>query len=202
MDWVVDCLVNHVEDMAKWDEICTEHGTPTAGRQANNGGGDGSSGRKEILLSWDSRTGISIGEPFETSVRPDATRNGHAGTGGGSSGSGRGQRQHPRQEQTGRQRERGQQDTMRDFANLFGALVDGVVKVGDGVVKVGGAVVSEIAEAHERHKSKRLERERAEALEAVRRGDAGNGDDTLLSHPIRPSTVTITEMSDTSDDDA
>ena len=87
-----------------------------------------------------------------------------------------------------------------DLGNLFGAVLGGVLSV-------GGAVVSEIAEAHEKHRNKRMERERMEAQSAALRGEResaagdGGGVDNLSSHPIRPSTVTITEMSD-SDDEA
>ena len=86
-----------------------------------------------------------------------------------------------------------------DLGNLFGAVLGGVLSV-------GGAVVSEIAEAHEKHRNKRMERERMEAQSAASRGERGSaagggGSDNLSSHPIRPSTVTITEMSD-SDDEA
>ena len=59
-------------------------------------------------------------------------------------------------------------------------------------LRAGSAVVGEIADAHEKHKVKRLERERVEAA-AAQRGE-------VSSHPIRPSTVTITEVSDSEDE--
>ena len=229
VDWVVDCLVTHVEDRVKDDEVRTEHRGATRERGGDfssndddvGGGGEGET-RKATLLTWDSRRGISLGNlvpptPDDNNAAGSSARSGSSGgvSGAGEGeeqsqqqrraqgqGQGQGQGQRGRESQQPRRAEAGQQakELVSDLGNLFGAVLGGVIKV-------GSAVVSEVAEAHEKHRLKRLERERTEALAAASRREVVEVEDgeeeernSPSSHPIRPSTVTITEMSDSEDD--
>ena len=255
VDWVVDCLVTHVEDWAKDDEIRKENQGATRGKKGGGaalfeddeegeeaGGGEGTR-RTTTLLTWDSRKGIRLGNLVPPTRDDDGDGDGDAagssgmsgmsgsesgrgsgsesesgsgsdsgrgsGSGSGSQGSGTvgGERQSRQQQrrQQKPQQDAGQQakELVSDLGNLFGAVLGGVISV-------GGAVVSEIADAHEKHRQKRLERERMEALAAASRRreeweeeeEEVAADISLSSHPIRPSTVTITEMSDSEDDNA
>jgi hypothetical protein len=215
VDWVVDCLVSHAEDCAAHDELgWTHHGLH------HDGDGDGvdQTGKvRKTLLTWDSRTGISLGESDSSGAGSDGRRHRDAGAsaspststtsdaGVGNDGTradgGRGAQRQRHDRSAGAHRDAGQQtrDVLSGLGNIFGAVLGGVLSV-------GGAVVSDIAEAHERHHRMRLERDRREAADSggMEYGsDSGSGSgDAPPSHTMRASTVTITEISDSDLDNA